>query len=431
MLDKKINLSKFLKVTSLTVLLLSGGIFLCFQNILAATSTGATLNPSSAPPETSSSNGPNQQLIDDLNRQINEQQAQIDQIVGQINGYKTGLQQAQGQSITLQNQVKLLNNQIAQAELNIASKNAEIKRTNLQIQQVQLEMKNNQDIIERDKTQIGDYINILDRYDHKSYLDVVLSNKSFSEFFDQIKYLESIQGDLQTTLNQVQETAIKLASQKKDLDDKKKQLSDLLNKLEDAKLVFENQKGEKTYLVAESKDSERKFQSVITDLKKVQQSASASIASLERQVRAELNKNSSTNKLSSMGNAVLSWPTSGRTITAIFHDPTYPYRNIIGEHSGIDLGIGMGTPVKAAEAGYVAKVALGTKWYGNYIMIIHNNNLSTLYAHLSSTSVEGDQYVAKGQVIGYSGSTGFSSGPHLHFEVRYNGVPVDPQNYLP
>ena len=85
----------------------------------------------------------------------------------------------------------------------------------------------------------------------------------------------------------------------------------------------------------------------------------------------------------------------------------------------------------AAEAGYVGTVGRNTKWYGNYVMLIHSSNLSTLYAHFTSVAVSPDSYVSKGQIIGYSGNTGFSSGPHLHFEVRSNGIPVDPLNYLP
>ena len=119
-----------------------------------------------------------------------------------------------------------------------------------------------------------------------------------------------------------------------------------------------------------------------------------------------------------------------RLITAYFHDPDYPYRYLF-EHSGLDTATPMGTPLRAAEAGYVARVAYGTRWYGNYLMIIHNNNLATLYAHLNNINVKTDQYVSKGQIIGATGNSGFSSGPHLHFEVRYNGVPVNPLGYLP
>ena len=127
--------------------------------------------------------------------------------------------------------------------------------------------------------------------------------------------------------------------------------------------------------------------------------------------------------------SALSWPLSPeKGISALFHDPTYPFRHLF-EHPGLDLPAPTGTPVKAVAPGYVAWVKVGRQ-YGNYIMIIHANGTATLYAHLSRTDVEPDQFVARGKVIGAVGSTGLSTGPHLHFEVRKNGIPTNPLNYL-
>ncbi len=98
-------------------------------------------------------------------------------------------------------------------------------------------------------------------------------------------------------------------------------------------------------------------------------------------------------------------------------------------HTGIDIGVGYGTPIHAADSGTVI-YATWMSGYGNVIIIDHGNGISTLYAHQSSLAVGMGARVARGQVIGYVGSTGFSTGPHLHFEVRLNGTPVDPLAYL-
>lgn len=272
-------------------------------------------------------------------------------------------------------------------------------------------------------------VRLLARYDDKDYVSVLLSNSSFSDFFDQIKYSEDLQEDMQKTLNRIKENISNLEKKQKEQESKKSELSEILNRLEDEKEQLAYQKNTKNYLVTQTKQSEKRFQTLVTDLKKEQAAANAAVAALEKKLRAELAKKEGS-KFNSLGTARLDWPVASRRITATFHDPTYPYRNLF-EHSGIDFGVKQGTSVKAAEAGYVAQVGIGTKWYGNYIMIIHNNNLSTLYAHLSSVNVKADQYVTQGQLIGLSGNTGFSSGPHLHLEVRSNGVPVDPFNYLP
>ena len=127
------------------------------------------------------------------------------------------------------------------------------------------------------------------------------------------------------------------------------------------------------------------------------------------------------------GETIFTWPMDG-VITATFHDPTYPFRHLWG-HSGLDIATTAGTPIVAAAPGYVAWSRYGSS-YGNYVMIIHTNGYATLYAHMSSAAVSADQYVSRGDVIGYEGTTGFSTGPHLHFEIRENGIPVDPQLYL-
>ena len=98
-------------------------------------------------------------------------------------------------------------------------------------------------------------------------------------------------------------------------------------------------------------------------------------------------------------------------------------------HEGIDIAVGQGTPVHAAAAGTVI-YAGWMEGYGNLVVIDHGNGLSTAYGHNSSLASSVGQSVAAGQVIAYSGSTGHSTGPHVHFEVRVNGAPVDPLGYL-
>jgi len=98
-------------------------------------------------------------------------------------------------------------------------------------------------------------------------------------------------------------------------------------------------------------------------------------------------------------------------------------------HEGIDIAVGYGTPIGAASAGTVIYCG----WmggYGNLVVIDHGGGLATAYGHQSSIATGCGQPVSRGQIIGYVGSTGHSTGPHLHFEVRVNGAPVDPLGYL-
>lgn len=138
------------------------------------------------------------------------------------------------------------------------------------------------------------------------------------------------------------------------------------------------------------------------------------------------------------GGTTIAWPVPKNIITSGFYDASYPYKNIIGEHPAVDIRAKQGTTITAAADGYVAKVKFdGSKDY-SYIMLIHAGGLSTVYGHVSAAYVTQDQYVSQGQAIGKTGGTPgttgagrFSTGPHLHFEVRLNGLPVNPVNYLP
>jgi murein DD-endopeptidase MepM/ murein hydrolase activator NlpD len=122
------------------------------------------------------------------------------------------------------------------------------------------------------------------------------------------------------------------------------------------------------------------------------------------------------------------WPADG-VKTSDFGWRTHPIFGTGRLHSGIDIGAAYGSPISAAASGTV--VSAGTmSGYGNVVVLDHGGGIATLYAHQSSVAVGTGQAVQRGQTIGYVGSTGYSTGPHLHFEVRVNGTPVDPMGYL-
>jgi murein DD-endopeptidase MepM/ murein hydrolase activator NlpD len=129
------------------------------------------------------------------------------------------------------------------------------------------------------------------------------------------------------------------------------------------------------------------------------------------------------------------WPEPHATLSQAFGPSTFwfepPYGSFKHFHMGIDLVEPFGSTVYAADDGVVAVVGSSTSGYGNYVVLIHSGGLETLYGHLSTALVKVGQRVTQGQAVGLEGSTGNSTGPHLHFELRINQKPVDPTLYLP
>ena len=124
----------------------------------------------------------------------------------------------------------------------------------------------------------------------------------------------------------------------------------------------------------------------------------------------------------------MGWPANGE-ITSPYGYRTHPIFGTTIYHSGIDIGVDYGTPVHSADSGTVV-YAGWMSGYGNTVVVDHGNGISTLYGHNEDVAVSEGQSVGKGSVIAYAGSTGNSTGPHVHFEVRVNGDPTDPMGYL-
>jgi len=129
------------------------------------------------------------------------------------------------------------------------------------------------------------------------------------------------------------------------------------------------------------------------------------------------------------------WPNPTGVITQGFGPSTLPFEpsfaGVAHFHTGVDVASPQGTPMLAADDGVVALVGSGTTGYGNYVVLAHAGGITTLYGHLLTATVRQGDHLTQGQVIGLEGSTGYSTGPHVHFEVRVNGLPVDPLPYLP
>ncbi len=364
------------------------------------------------------------QQIDDLSRSIENKQVEIDGVKRRIEEYQSKISQYEQAGNDLANELAILDNRAKKSQLDIEANELIINKTELELRRLNDEIERKELELVQSKEYISTVLQELYLQDSESALEIIFGNDQFSDYFDQIQYLEILQEDLSVSVENVVNIKDTLQAEQVREGAHKERLLEMRMALQDAKVRMEQETVAKDVLLAQTEHSEAQFRSLVYELRAEQQYIQSELFRLQERIRTQLDDNDQV----ADGPTVLSWPVAGPIITANFHDPTYPFRHLF-EHSGLDMAAPTGTPVTAAAPGYVAWARTGRS-YGNYIMIIHTNGVATLYAHLSSMNVSADQFVERGQVIGGVGSTGLSTGPHLHFEARVNGIPQNPRNYL-
>jgi len=374
------------------------------------------------------------QVVRDLNSQIQAAKDRVKKVQEQQEVYAEAILKKQAEKATLANQLSILENRLAQAALDIERTRTEIDRTNLEIKKVNLEIEQKDEEITRQKDHLGSVIRLMQRQDDKSTLEIFLLNGTLNEFLNQIKYLEDINKEISRSLDELKKFKAELEARQKELKGKNQELTSLKNELENKKFVLATDQQNKTYILDQTRSSEKEYQRLLNLARAEQQQAQADIVNLEKAVRAKIQKISGQEL--QFNDAGFIWPVAKNMIMATFHDPDYPFRYIF-EHPGVDIRAAQGSSVRAAASGYVAIAKDAGKGY-SYIMIVHGDGLATVYGHVSRIFVAPDEYVVQGQAIALSGGTPgtngagrLTTGPHLHFEVRLNGLPVDPQEYLP
>lgn len=384
----------------------------------------------------SGQNGSIDDEIIELNNKIQNQKKQMDSLVDKQKVYSDLIKQKQQDKNSLENQLSILENRLAKAVLDIDSTTLNIDKTNLEIKKIELDTENVNNEIEIEKQHMSSLLRLIYRQDQISTMEMLLLNDSLAEFLSQAKYLENTNSKIKESLQLLKDKKDLLDQNKNVLDSKNKELVVLKEDLQRKKDDLSYEQESKGIILEETKSSEAEFQSLLARAKKEQLQAEAEVASIEKLIRQKMAAKDKV-KLES-GSSDIAWPVKKNTVTTGFHDADYPYRKIIGEHPAIDIRAAQGSTLRTAADGYVARVKFdGTNSYA-YIMIIHNDGLSTVYGHVSAVSVTAEQYVRQGDIIGRTGgyprtagAGAFTTGPHLHFEVRKNGIPVNPLNYLP
>lgn len=357
--------------------------------------------------------------LDSIQQQVNQQNAiksdaetvigsvseQLRQIEGQLRQATTDLNTITEQRVAVENDITLNERQLAEAQKRLEGREAVF-------------YKRVRDI----------YIN-----GRLSYLDVVIGSKDFSDFANRLEVLKRIIDSDINLISEIKKERAQIEAHKKKLEEDRAKLVELEKAALAKQAEIEQKKAERNVVLQKAQNDRAVAMQAIEELN----ASSAQISAMlkERQAAraaAAAAAAQSAGQGSSytwvQGTGQLGWPVSG-DITSPYGYRVHPIWGTTIYHSGIDIGVDEGTPVHAADSG----VIVWSGWMGGYgyaVVIDHGNGLSTLYGHNSELAVDEGQSVSKGQVVAYAGSTGNSTGPHVHFEVRENGDPVDPMGYL-
>ncbi|MFH1745295.1 MAG: peptidoglycan DD-metalloendopeptidase family protein [bacterium] len=380
-------------------------------------------------------NGVSSEEIERLNKEIQNKKSLTQELEKQQQKYSDAIKRAQAEKASLGNQLSILENRLEKARLDIEKTETEIDKTKLEIKKtdIQIERKNTE--METEKGHIANVLRLLHEQDNVGSFEIMLLNNSLADFLSQAKYLEDMNATLGTSLSLLEKLKRELENERASLNEQNADLLKLKENLENNKKSLTANRESKENILLATKQSEKTYQRLLEQARQEQLAAAAEISSMEKEMRERISAMQDGEKQELIYDGFL-WPVAKNIITTYFHDPDYPFRYIF-EHPAVDIRAAQSSVVKAAASGYVARAKDSGMGY-SYIMIVHGDGLSTVYGHISKMYVKGDDFVVQGQTIGLSGGLPgtpgagkLTTGPHLHFEVRLNGIPVDPLGYLP
>ena len=344
---------------------------------------------------------------------IHHKQQKVDRLKSKEGVLSTDIAQATSRIVTLQRRQDVLQADLDREQAELQRIQEDLRRTRARLARLRARLALSRTVLARRLVQIY-------QAQPPDIVTVLLSSKGFADLLERSEFMHRINDQdkrIVTAVRDARDVTRRAADHLAGLEERQQRLTQQV-------LVQRNQvAGVKLRLAGARAQKARVLRSVRGE----RQEAQEDLAALQREqsrIQGVLTNGSNSGGPVRQGSGHFVWPVNG-PITSPFCER----RAWEACHPGIDIGVSSGTPIHAAAAGVVA-LAGPAGGYGNYTCINHGGGLSTCYAHQSSIQVSVGQHVSQGQVIGLTGCTGLCFGPHLHFEVRINGTPVDPLGYL-
>lgn len=341
-------------------------------------------------------------------------QEQIDGLQGDMSTYIAKKEALDEQNELTRQEIELINEQIDLYEKLIEEKEKELEEAKAAEEQQKQELRVRMRAMEENGS--------------LSYIAILFKATSFTDFLAKLS-------DINTMMESDKSLEDAYVAAREHVEEVKAEYEQTLEEQQDAKTELEEKKADLEQQIAEAEAVIQQLESDIDAYKQEYEANAAQEAAVQNQIKqleAQLAaQNAASGTTGTVGSGTYTWPVAGTTTADVTSPWGYRIHPIFGTekfHAGVDIAANSGTTIMAADAGTVL-TAVYSSSYGNYVVISHGNGITTLYAHMSSMAVSAGQTVTKGQTIGYVGSTGWSTGPHCHFEIRVNGSSVNPLNY--
>lgn len=363
-----------------------------------------------------------QSEIAELREQIEDRGDRLTDIEAEIARFEAELLEVGAEKQTLQSAINRLETERKKVNAEISKTEALISSTDLEINKIILEITRTERDLELTEAAIADIIRSQFQASEESLIEILLRNENISEFWTEIDTFDTIKNEMASkvaTLDQLQSV---LEDRQGQSESKRTELSSLKDQYTDQNSILVNSRTEQAELLSATRSEEAEYQSLLA----VQEAAREEIRKELRDFESKLQFILDPNTIPAPGTPVFNWPVQNVIITQLFGGTEFAARNpgIYGRayHPGVDFGAPRGTPILAPLTGTVRAVGNtdavpGCFSWGKWSLIDHANGLSTMYAHQDVIAVSPGQKVSTGEIIGYVGNTGLSTGPHLHFTL--------------
>ncbi len=380
-----------------------------FLTSYASAQSDASSSVSTLDPDTSSK-------IDTLKQGITNRQTEIKQLEAEIAAYSSKLVDVGNQKNSLQSQIKTIDLTRSKLAADMKLTQVKIANTSDAIASLSKNIDSKQEHIKKDKSIIADIIHKVDQHDATGMVETVLGSESISDVIQDVDDLTRLQASVRDSIASLQRLKNELSTQKTSFEGQQKQLVALKSQLSDQKLLADQQRVEQAKLLSDTKNQESNYKKLLADKQARKKQFEREIDDYEAQLRAVIDPNS----FPRPGTRVLVYPLDNVRITQKFGRTVDSVRlYAAGTHNGVDFAATPGSPIKAISDGVVeatgdTDIACRGASYGRFVFVRHKNGLASISGHLSLIKVRVGQEVSQGDVIGYSGSTGYATGPHLH-----------------